>query len=59
MLMYIFYFVQRQCITKTQTSLNALNKRKTQLDTTIKSHRAQLERKEKEITGESIQSVIK
>lgn len=41
----------RRCIANTRGSLNTLNKRRTQLDTTIKSHKVQLERKEKEISA--------
>ncbi|KAK8394416.1 hypothetical protein O3P69_006540 [Scylla paramamosain] len=40
----------RKCIAETQESLSSLNKRKAQLDTTIKSLKVQTERKEKEIT---------
>ncbi|KAG0716590.1 hypothetical protein GWK47_009287 [Chionoecetes opilio] len=48
----------RKCIADCRVSLSSLNKRKTQLDTTIKSHRAQADRKEEEIKGDTGRAVM-
>ncbi|MPC46738.1 DNA repair protein RAD50 [Portunus trituberculatus] len=44
----------RKSVAENQESLSSLNKRKAQLDTTIKSLKVQAERKEKEINGEFV-----
>ena len=49
---------QHKSVVQSQEKLSSLNKRKTQLDTIIKNLKVEAQKKEKEISGESVYTFL-